>query len=80
MVYSGTVFLYLPVNRQGTIVYNLSIYAAGHLPRDSPATVAAALEFPEFHCGNGFRQLYREHPQSKQEAGLGSDFKPDFRI
>jgi len=37
MVSSGTGFLYLAVNRQGTIVYNLTIYAASHLPRNFPA-------------------------------------------
>ena len=28
-VFSGTDFLYLSVNRQGTIVYNLPVYDAG---------------------------------------------------
>ena len=37
IVCSATGSLYLAVNRQGTIVYNLSIYAAGHLPCNLPA-------------------------------------------
>jgi len=38
MVCSGTGFVYLAVHRQGAIVYKLSIYAAGHLPRNFPAS------------------------------------------
>ena len=50
MVFAGIAFLYLAVNQQGTIVYNLP-----YLPPDIDCVIfqlAAALEFFEHHLAD----------------------------
>ena len=59
MVYSGTGFLYQAVNRQGTIVCSLCLYAAGRLPRSFPASFRrwSSLNTTVPTCGNNIRTI-----------------------